>query len=171
MAEEIWKPVAGYEGLYEVSNQGRVKSLRQNRIMTRNLSFAGSLRVNLVGLDKKLRTVYIARLVLTAFVGCSPADKPLACHKDDNALDNRVENLYWGSKVNNANDAIRNGRSLSGTPQGGGVNRNKTHCVHGHEFTPENTGIRNRPSGGRYCKRCAVIRREKRHAYFKEQYA
>jgi len=36
-------------------------------------------------------------------------------------------------------------------------NRHKTHCKNGHEFTPENTRIRNRPGGGRQCKRCQAI--------------
>ena len=61
------------------------------------------------GLGVKCRPL-VHRVILEAFCGYAPADKPLACHRNDVKTDNRIENLYWGDRAANASDAVRNGR-------------------------------------------------------------
>jgi hypothetical protein len=50
------------------------------------------------------------RLVALTWIGPPPPGKPLVLHKDDDLLHNRVENLYWGTHLDNHRDAVRNGR-------------------------------------------------------------
>jgi len=103
---EIWKPVVGYEGLYEVSDQGRIKSLRVSkkrsginqpgdplilRLQTNPLS--GRLQVRLHN-GEKGETRFVRALVLAAFVGPCPPGK-IAGHVDADASDNRLPGLRW----------------------------------------------------------------------------
>ena len=106
MTEEIWKDIAGYEGLYKVSNLGRVKSLNylrkgieKDRIPNKNNS--GYL---IVGLHKdgKIKNFLIHRLVAEAFIE-NVNDLPQVNHIDENKLNNRVENLEWCSAKYNSN--------------------------------------------------------------------
>lgn len=106
MTEEIWKDIAGYEGLYKVSNLGRVKSLNylrkgieKERIPNKNNS--GYL---IVGLHKdgKIKTFLIHRLVAEAFIE-NVNDLPQVNHIDENKLNNSVENLEWCSAKYNSN--------------------------------------------------------------------
>lgn len=117
---EIWKPVVGYEGLYEVSNMGRVKSLAgrsrhpnpqtlHERIIKCQTDARGRCRVCLSRKDGERPAAFVHALVLEAFVGPRPGGS-VTCHWNDNPSDNRVENLRWGTLVDNAQDAIRNGR-------------------------------------------------------------
>lgn len=55
----------------------------------------------------------VHRLICLAFYGESPPDKPCACHKDDNRVNNKANNLYWGSYSDNMKDAVINGRQKS----------------------------------------------------------
>ena len=106
MTEEIWKDIDGYEGLYKVSNLGRVKSLNylrkgieKERIPNKNNS--GYL---IVGLHKdgKIKNFLIHRLVAEAFIE-NVNDLPQVNHKDENKLNNCVENLEWCSAKYNSN--------------------------------------------------------------------
>lgn len=116
--EEIWKPIEGYEGKYEVSNLGRVMSLnylstKQRRIMKpyKNISKRGNvpyLQVDLHigGVRKSLKVHY---LVCTAFHGLRPADidgdtNVEAMHLNGDSLDNRAENLAWGRHADNVRE-------------------------------------------------------------------
>lgn len=113
----MWKPVVGYEGLYEVSDSGFVRS--KNRIDSRNRFREGCLlkdwpssfgypKVTLSKEGKKIdREVHL--LVLESFIGPRP-DGLFGLHKNDNPVDCRLENLYYGSRSANVLDAIRNGR-------------------------------------------------------------
>lgn len=100
MAEE-WKAVVGYEGLYEVSSAGRVRSLdrldsigRPRKGHERKLSVWG--RSITVSLDNGWsKTFAVHRLVLEAFVGPCPEEWE-AHHKNGDLRDNRLENLQWG---------------------------------------------------------------------------
>lgn len=158
---EIWKPIPGYEGRYEVSNQGRVRSLDRTvpgkdgrvtffkgRELQPWVSNGGHL---VVGLGRNRRE-YVHRLVLFAFVGPCPAGME-ACHINDCPADNRVVNLRWDTRSENGLDRRRNGINTIA---------NKTHCKHGHEFTPENTHIR--PNGSRLCKACRLRRKREENA-------
>lgn len=98
--EEIWKNIAGYEGLYEVSNLGRVKSLNykrtgKERILRPGLYNCGYLYVTLSknGKQKKYR---IHRLVGSAFIE-NPENLPEVNHKNQVKTDNSASNLEWCS--------------------------------------------------------------------------
>lgn len=103
---EIWKPVVGYEGLYEVSNLGNVRSVK--KIIKPHI-IKGYLGVSLCkgGVKKKL---FIHRLVAFAFPEiCGEYFEGAVCnHKNENKLDNRAENLEWCTVAENDNWGNRN---------------------------------------------------------------
>ena len=121
--EEVWKPVRNYEGLYEVSNMGRVKSLNYNktgkeRIMKLNKDKDGYLLVNLHK-NAKMECCKVHRLVATAFLDNSN-NLPEVNHKDENKLNNCVDNLEWCSRSYNMTyngRAKKVGKKLRGRKQ------------------------------------------------------
>lgn len=162
MSAEKWAPIAGYEGAYEVSDQGRIRSLtrevyagrgRTRKHEGRLLSvYAGDkyskVRLKLDGDGGSTKNVH--QLVAEAFLGARP-DGLEVCHNNSNAHDNRVGNLRYDTHVANIQDAVRIGHA--------GAKR-KTECQHGHELTPENLYTSKRARGGvlRLCKTCALAR-------------
>lgn len=99
--EEIWKPVVEYEGLYEVSNTGLVRSLRYNKIMSPNINRYGYKYINLCK-DGIIKTKTIHRLVAQAFIP-NPDNLPMVNHKDEDKGNNCVENLEWCDQKYNVN--------------------------------------------------------------------
>lgn len=103
--EEIWKDIKGYEGFYQVSNLGRVKSfdrIVKSRFKTRVQKGiylkttdigGGYLRCTLM-VDKKKKQFFIHRLVAGAFIP-NPENKPEIHHINHNPSDNCVDNLMW----------------------------------------------------------------------------
>ena len=109
--EEIWKPIKGYEGLYEVSNLGRVKRLPyttigytkghkesylrsfQGGILKCSIARNGYYRVTLTknGIN---RYYHVHRLVAEVFIE-NPGNLPFINHKDESRTNNRVDNLEW----------------------------------------------------------------------------
>lgn len=96
--EEIWKPICGFEGLYEISNFGRIKSLNYNhtkkeKILSQIKNNKGYLYVDLYknGKEKNCR---VHRLVANAFIE-NPSNLPMVNHIDENKENNVVENLEW----------------------------------------------------------------------------
>lgn len=116
MLPEQWKPVVGYEGLYEVSSLGRVRSpLRLlSPFMDRGYPWV-NLRRN--GRCKKLS---VHAIVLTAFVGPRP-DGLIACHYDGNRANPALTNLRWDTYAANSADARRHGTHTRGEVQGQSV--------------------------------------------------
>lgn len=129
---EIWKAVVGWEGLYEVSDLGRVRSLdrlrkggaypgnhgSKGRVLTPGMS-GFKRRYAYVGLKRygKIKNVGIHALVLTAFVGFCPKGKE-GCHGKLGAEVNTFSNLRWGTKKENAADAKNDGTTARGERAG-----------------------------------------------------
>lgn len=114
MKNEIWKPVKGYEGLYEVSNFGRVRSFDRvvvdkngrklhysGKIMTQNKTFDGYPNITLGTYNNK-RTITIHRLVAEAFIP-NPLNLPQVNHKDEDITNNVCTNLEWCDNGYNVN--------------------------------------------------------------------
>lgn len=109
---EIWKSILGYPK-YSVSNTGRVRRKYKTYYLILSFDYCrGYPQVTLYDSGIKYK-VSVHHLVLEAFVGPRPAGY-LACHKNDIRTDNRIENLYWGSRKNNAQDALKNGGACVG---------------------------------------------------------
>jgi len=110
-----WKPVVGYEGIYEVrpgSDGGRVRrvcKLARTRI-GRELGkrdSAGYWRAVLSKPKEKPAWRRLHTLILEAFIGPCPEGHE-ACHKDDNKDNNTLGNLYWGTRSSNLRDSVSN---------------------------------------------------------------
>ena len=102
---EIWKDVKGYEGLYQVSNLGRIKSLgnlqnRKEKLLKINIR-NGYCTTYLYKNNKK-KSFLCHRLVAEAFIS-NPDNLPQVNHKDENKLNNCVENLEWCTAKYNVN--------------------------------------------------------------------
>lgn len=102
---EVWKDVVGYEGLYQVSNIGNVKSLNNNCIRKPIKHRCGYLRVDLWR-DGKMQNAYVHRLVAQAFIP-NPENKAQVNHINGNKTDNRTDNLEWVTNAQNATHAYR----------------------------------------------------------------
>lgn len=101
--KEIWKPVVGYEGAYEVSNCGRVRTLHYHRgSQVRVMQHDKSASYDLVTLykDGKPFCKSVHRLVAEAFLP-NPNNYPVVNHIDENKRNNVVENLEWCSQQYN----------------------------------------------------------------------
>lgn len=110
---ETWKPVIGFEDLYEVSDAGRIRSIKSGRVKAytndrqKRRPFVGLWRNN------KVRIIYPHKAVLEAFVGFRPKGME-ACHNNGDPFDNRLENLRWDTTRNNQLDRIKHGTSNRG---------------------------------------------------------
>ena len=107
---EQWKEIAGYEGLYEVSDQGRVKSLKfgKEKILKPVKNPRGYLQVNLCK-DGHVKRSTVHRLVAEAFIPNTQGLETVN-HKDEVKSNNAVSNLEWMSQKDNCNYGTRNKR-------------------------------------------------------------
>lgn len=155
--QERWLPVPGFEGKYDVSDQGRVRSW-----VTRGVPKPHVLSdVPKNGYGHPICALYqehtqrslhsVHALVLLAFVGPRP-DGMLTRHLDGDPTNNHLSNLVYGTPSENAMDAVRHGTNCQAV---------KTHCPSGHEYTPENTYVR--PGfGHRLCRTCQRVGGQRR---------
>lgn len=149
---EAWKPVLGYEGLYEISNLGRTQSFhgRQPRILRPAIAGKGGYpMVNLArnGVNKS-RTVH--SLVAEAFIGPRP-DGMEVRHKDGQPTNCRASNLTYGTSGDNNLDQVEHGTHN---------NASKDVCKNGHDYTEENTYYYHRADGSIKQRACKICRRD-----------
>jgi hypothetical protein len=110
---EIWKDIPNYEGKYQVSNLGNVKSLISNKVLVLCTVSGGYKSVSL-GRNKSKS---IHRLVALAFIGNPPTGASLVLHGDGNRANNALPNLRYGSFKDNAEDAKKHGTQVKGSRQ------------------------------------------------------
>jgi hypothetical protein len=104
---EIWKDVAGYEGIYLVSNLGRVMRVKNNKSLRLIKTRSGYLRCGLCK-DSVQKLYAVHRLVATAFLP-NPENKSQVNHINGNKEDNRMENLEWATPSENILHGYKNG--------------------------------------------------------------
>lgn len=115
---ERWKAIKGFEGMYEVSDLGRVKSLARTtnhpfrkklneRILKGRLGWGRHLHVALCN-NKERKYISIHKLVLQSFVG-DPPEGMECCHNNGDPSDNRLSNLRWDTRKGNVSDQIKHG--------------------------------------------------------------
>lgn len=171
MSEVEWRPIAGYEGFYDVSNTGLVRShprhypvrrygktftqFRKGQLMRLQKTCHGYFEVRLRAKSRGCpnRAFLVHRLVLEAFVGPRPLGMH-CCHNDGDPTNNSVDNLRWDTPSANVLDSIRHGTQ---------VNARKTHCPQGHPYDEANT-YRYRRTNGRSCRACDRERQRSRRA-------
>lgn len=163
---ERWLPVVGWEGLYEVSSLGRVRSVDRTIKMSNGRTRRcrgqvlapiryneyGHLKVDLHERPHRRRQAAIHVLVAEAFHGAPEPDQEVRHYPDPDPTNNRADNLIWGTRSENILDRVEHG-----THQWA----NRTRCPSGHEYTPENTYVI--PStGSRMCRTCIRDRNRRR---------
>jgi hypothetical protein len=169
MTSQVWKSIVGYEGAYEVSNFGEVRSL--DRYVDGKLGSQRKIKGKLLKIkirnhrEKKYRyvilshknkspwTIDVHRLVAMHFL--DDYDENLVVRHGINGIeDNSVHNLEMGTHSENMQDKLRDGTNF---------NHNKNECIRGHEFNDLNSRVS--PSGKRVCRLCESFHypsREKR---------
>lgn len=107
---EIWRDIKGYEGLYQVSNLGRIKSLGNNKSRKEKIK---SIRISKEGYEKvdlykkgKIQTLFVHRLVAKEFIKNINSFEEIN-HKDENPRNNNVNNLEWCDRKYNINYGTR----------------------------------------------------------------
>ena len=108
--EEIWCPIKGYEGLYEVSDKGRVKSIGygKEKILKPFRNKYGYLQIGLRK-NREQKWYLVHRLVAQTFIP-NPDNLPQVNHKDEDKENNSVHNLEWCDSKYNINYGTRNDR-------------------------------------------------------------
>lgn len=137
---EVFKDIPGYAGRYSISDAGRVYSYLSNKFLSLQRHRDGHLHVALYGLGQ-VKQFWVHRLVLASFVGPCPEGQEVR-HLNGHASDNRLENLEYGTRMQNIHDAISHGTH----------NGAARHCKKGHPYDNKNTYIRK--SGKRQCRQC-----------------
>lgn len=150
--EDAWSPIPGFEGLYEASREGAIRNVAKGmgRTQGKVLKTAPTGRYGhrkvVLRKDGKSWNWFVHRLIAITFIGPPTGEKPFTLHKDGDVNNNRPENLYWGTKKDNALDSIRHGTRRN-------QNSNKGSCIRGHEFSDENTYV-SPETKRRVCRKC-----------------
>lgn len=151
---EVWRPVVDFEGYYEVSDHGRVRSVsrvsrsrpgRTRRVPGKVLQPGLTKGYQSVSLsnDGAVKKARVHRIVCLAFHGRPPTVEHEVRHLNGDCLDNRAENLCWGTRSENGLDRVRHGTDLDAL---------KTGCPKGHPYDAQNTYVNRR--GHRACRAC-----------------
>lgn len=159
---EEWRPVVGYEGFYEVSSLGRVRSLDryfgrrlyQGRVLKAITITGGYQSVNLC-VNGEIRKGGVHLLVMAAFVGPKPHGMH-TCHNNGDPGDNRLENLRYDTPSANGLDSVKHGTCAQAA---------KGHCPNGHRYDDANTRWVKTPFGGgvgRQCRTCDRARQQEK---------
>jgi hypothetical protein len=151
---EQWRTIPGWEGFYEVSDLGRVRSLdrtiehpvsgptrRRGKVLRTTTDDSGHLLLDLKRSGER-RTVHVHRLVAETFVPGAAPDLEVR-HRDGNPAHNAASNLLWGTHGDNTLDSVGHGTHNQAR---------KTHCPQLHPYDATNTY--NDPSGRRQCRTC-----------------
>jgi hypothetical protein len=121
-AAEHWRDVVGYEGRYQVSDFGRVRSLlgRDIKVLkpTCNGRHADYLTVELWDVSGKRRQRFVHSLVIRAFRGSPPTSAHRCAHDDGDNQNNSLTNLLWKTMKENMDDRERHGRTARGETSG-----------------------------------------------------
>ena len=155
---ETWLPVEGYEGLYEVSDHGRVKHLARKQTLSngRVLQYRevmvkgwigpfGHRSIHLRKPGASPKKWYVHRLVAYTFIGPPASEDLEICHSDGNAGNNHASNLRWDTHSANQKDQVAHGTH---------ANASRTHCRRGHLLSGFNLG-KNGASWHRSCVTCS----------------
>lgn len=161
---EKWKDITGYEGLYQVSDQGRVRSLdrydslgrlHKSQIKSQRKNNKGYFVLDLFkgegtrtcGGGGKGRTFTAHKLVATEF--CEKPDdlegREEICHLDGDRENNKADNLVWGNSTDNRYDSVAHGTHY---------NAKKEVCSRGHKLVAPNLTTAAWKAGSRNCKAC-----------------
>lgn len=170
---ESWKPIPGWEELYDVSDLGNVRSVarviaRSNgwplpvreRLLAQHSTRYGHRHVKLYR-DGKGTAYGVHRLVMAAFDGPCP-DGMQVCHNNGDASDNRLSNLRYGTPTENSRDMIRHGTHYW---------TNKTYCPRGHLLESPNLVPCMLKRGRRSCLACSrALSHVKYHKHLKSEF-
>lgn len=153
---ETWRPIPNWEGYYEVSEQGRIRSVdrtvtdrngvdyRLKGVMMTTWTNENGYQYVKGSRHNRIKRIWIHRAVLEAFV--SPRPSGMVCmHLNNDPSDNRPENLCWGTQRDNIVQSVREGRQ---------ANARKTHCPRGHELVLPNLNAYILSQGRRACRAC-----------------
>ena len=142
------KEIPGYPG-YFATSEGNIWSDRSQRELKQHIGMGGYMATTVQD-GSGSRRMFVHALVCMAFHGPRP-EGCVVRHKNGNQLDNRPENLRWGTKSQNSHDRVLHGRHY---------NSNKTHCQRGHPLSGDN--LYRRANGSRECRACRKAARGSR---------
>lgn len=127
-----WKPLKRYDGLYLISDEGQVFSVRSNRLLKPQISTAGYYRIelNCNGIKQK---ELVHRLVAECFIP-NPNSYPIVNHKDENPLNNHVDNLEWCTHQYNLTYGTCVQRRLAHTEYRSGADNVKSKTVYQYDL-------------------------------------
>lgn len=163
---ERWQPIMGFQGIYEVSDAGRVRSLSRQvrsgrtgmrviraRILRQWQDRGGYMLAPLWKGDSRQHNKRVHQAVLESFVGPSPEGLE-CCHNDGDPTNNKLSNLRWDTPSSNAFDRVRHGTCNTG--------RTTTRCGNGHDLTVDTNRLRR--SDKPHLIRCGQCERDRNQA-------
>jgi hypothetical protein len=163
---EHWRPIPGWEGIYEASSLGRIRRLDHTitYVTGRTQRLKGMVLRSVVRRDGRFevrlnrdgqgQTRYVHHLVALAFIGPRPPGLDI-CHNDGDCSNNLPSNLRYGTKSSNMLDAVRHGTHRQ---------TRKTHCPRNHPLVPPNLVRWRIAAGGRNCLACSRALANRTHA-------